>query len=432
MSLFHRVILSFNIVFALLFSYIPNSFASDSNYMFGGAEHIFIGDEIKLFFSSNDPGQTGYLFQLPSGLKATYGDMISFGDFYEILDKPISQGKSEAERKARFLDAFNSFALDPHHVKEATQILNVLHTEQKLVKEAVKRGDDPVKILKQQSSEIGRQLNCITGGGCMSSGWWAKPGRFLKLANVDYDHFGSHAWAAYQIGHNIAIQEAIKAGQTGDHKKLELAYAMNAFACHFLSDRFSSGHMRTPRLELSREVSPSITGSLLSGFMHNEENAYGLHVHNLRGDRWTAYGDRYYFSPANRTSLKLQREILQRSANQIFTAYERGFVQDDRLQELLPEPDEIGNASNIDVSPLFYWDSKSKKLMRRKNVGNVYDKRWTSDWWGWSTLTLLAKEHGLPPETQAKLAQSNYARKAMQDGLITDKAIIEYIKNSAK
>lgn len=416
------------ILACILLLFTTPAFSADTQFKFGGAEHIFIGDDIELFFSSEELGKKGHVFQLPSGLKASYGDMLAFGDFYEILNKAISLGKSEEERDARFLKAFNSFAYTSENAKEAALILEVLHKEQELVKDALKKGEDPYQVLTEHSNELGRQLNCITGGGCMPKVWWSQPGRFLKLANVDYDHFGAHAWLAYKTGHHLAMREAIAAGKTKDIHKLEIAYAMNAFACHFLSDRFSAGHMRTPRFELSNEVTPQLTGSLLSTFMHNEENAYGLHVHNLRGDRWIAYGDRYYFSSQNRTSRKLQKELLQRSADQIFTAYVRGYEPEDNLQELVPLPDENAESSNADVSPLFYRSEKSKKLMRRQDVGNVYDKHWTEDWWGWSTLALLAKTHGVPPEAQMKLAHSEYVDKALEYGLITDPIILEQIK----
>lgn len=423
----HRICIK--VLMALLFLVISNSYASSSKTLFGGAEHIFIGDDVKVYFSTHDKGEKAHLFHFPNGLAATYGDILSFGDFYEIEGWTISRGKNETDRKARFLAAFHSFTEEPAK-DEANKLLAVLHEEQDLIKAAMNRGEDPSKILKEMSNEIGRKLNCITGGGCNAT-WWLNPGRFLRLAEVDYDHFGADAWIAYSTGHTLAIETAIKARDSHDLKKLETAYAMNAFASHFLSDRFAAGHMRTPRYELSTKVTPSLTGSILSTFMHGEENAYGLHVHNIRGDRWFAFGDKLYFSPGNAYSRKMQAEALQNSANQIFTAYQKGFVDDD-VNQLIPHPNEVHNGANMDISPLFYWDSKTKKLMRREDVTNVYDKRWTSKWWGWSTLALLSNHYGLPPEIQAKLALSTFNTKAIHDGLITDKSILESLKTTKK
>ena len=65
------------------------------------------------------------------------------------------------------------------------------------------------------------------------------------------------------------------------------AVAQTAFGLHFLSDAFSSGHMRTPRVVLGRE------GSLLAGIMHDFDNQLGLAVENQLGRRWRAFGDGY-------------------------------------------------------------------------------------------------------------------------------------------
>ena len=38
-------------------------------------------------------------------------------------------------------------------------------------------------------------------------------------------------------------------------------------------------------------VTPSCIGDLLSKYMHDEDNKFGLRVTNVRGDKWIAYGD---------------------------------------------------------------------------------------------------------------------------------------------
>ena len=280
--------------------------------------------------------------------------------------------------------------------------------------------DDGQKI--GGAGESNRQFNCITGGGCTKEGWWLIPGRYLKLAETDYDHFGSNAWLSYTVGHQAALEEAQRAHQTGDLTRLKIAYAMNAFACHFLTDRFAAGHIRTPRVELPEHVVPKITGALLLHYMHDEENTHGLHVHNTRGDRWVAYGDKVYFTQKNKTSRGILQETMQTSALQIFQTFLTGKMEDNQaVHDLVPHPDEIKNGAVIDISPLFYWDSDQGKMMRRMDVSNVYDRRWTEDWWGWSTLILLAEIYGMPGRSQAMLARSEYAEQAFRDGLISEK-----------
>ena len=50
--------------------------------------------------------------------------------------------------------------------------------------------------------------------------------------------------------HYQALMQAAKAGYFGDDCMLQRAYAMYGFADHFLTDSFSSGHVRTPRIKI--------------------------------------------------------------------------------------------------------------------------------------------------------------------------------------
>lgn len=428
MTLFWRIILSLNVFIIYIFT--TNSFAAKpSPPSFASAEHIIAGDNVRIFLKAHDKGQRRYIFHLPSGLDITYGELLAFADFYGTPEQPISMGKTDAERKSRFLAAFNDFALNSSRVEESKQLIEIIRDEQNSVNDGMRKGQSSEKIYNEISNEIGRRLNCATGGGCSATGWWLTPGRYLKLANDDYDHFGDRAWISYQTGHELAIQEALVARKTHDLKRLELAYALNGFACHYLSDRFASGHLRTPRKELADNVTPKVVGSLLSHYMHNEENILGLHVHNLNGNRWVVYGDFSYLSLPNTYNRRILQIALQASVNQIFNAYHYGVEnQYDEVYNLLPIIDEEGNSAQADISSMFYWDKHSQKIMRRQDLSNPYDRHWTANWWGWSTLSLLIKQHGeLPALAQAQLALSEVANNALEAGFITDKIIINYI-----
>jgi len=250
------------------------------------------------------------------------------------------------------------------------------------------------------------------------------------LIQEDYDHFGENAWLAYKAGHDVAMLAASAAHEARDIKQLTRAYAMNAFASHFLSDRFASGHMRTPRIELAASVTPSVVGSLLSGYMHKEENHYGLHVHNSRKDHWMAYGDRTYFLDINAENRAFLQEALQQSADEVFSAYQDGVIAKDDVASLLPYPDEEGVASNLDIATMFYWDAHSMQLFRRSHLANVNDQHWTIDWWGWSTLLILSKQHPLPTLAQAQLILNGYGKEAVAEGLITDKSMLLVVKQN--
>jgi hypothetical protein len=428
MSLGCRTVLS-SLLFITTCSLSP-VFASNPHHDFSAGEHVTIGDNVKLYFHEHDAGQTGKSLHLANGLTLSYGDLISFGDYYGVPNESIAYGKTDAERKQRFQNAFNQFSQDSTLIAEARQIIAVVHDEQNALRDGMQRGERPEEIYKKWGTETSRKINCITGGGCVESTWWLYPGRSLNLTSDNYDHFGANAWIAYKAGHEAALEQALIAGQHRDIKGLEIAYAMNAFACHFLSDRFASGHIRVPREELPANVTPAVVGTLLAGIMHNEESPVGIHVHNTRGDRWIAYGDKSYFEHKNNEHKKILQETLQASANQIFTAYLWGKTPaQDPVYNLVPQPDENGNDSIQDVSPLFYWDAVNKQLMRRKNTANLYDRHWTSDWWGWSTLIELGGEKGIPPTAQAALIRAGLGQQALSSGLIRDKDMVNYLRH---
>jgi hypothetical protein len=56
---------------------------------------------------------------------------------------------------------------------------------------------------------------------------------------------------AYCVGHTSALKIARKALNEPSYEekmaKLSLAYVYEAFAAHYLTDLFSSGHLRSPR-----------------------------------------------------------------------------------------------------------------------------------------------------------------------------------------
>lgn len=408
------------ILSCLYFCFSTCVFSFQSQTFFSSGEHTSLGDQVQIFFSTENEGIAGYQFQLMSGVKATYGEIVAFADIYGMPDQAISKGASALERRTRFLNAFNTFAQNPNVVPEANEIIAVIREEQQFIQNAIANGAQPETAYHNYGDKTGRRLNCITGGGCEENSWWLNPGRYLLLANGDYDHFGDDAWIAYKTGHDLAIEEAIAANKTKDIKRLELAYAMNAYASHFLSDRFAAGHIRTPRDMLPSHVTPAILGSILVRYMHNEENQYGLHVSNADGNDWIVFGDHSFYSEKNHDNRVMLEKAMQFSAMQIFKAYISGVApQDGLVSHLLPMPKEIGNASHNDISPLFYWDAINNQLMRRYDVNNVYDYHWTADWWGWSTLALLIEGHGkLPMAAQSQLANSAYAEEAVRRGMM--------------
>ncbi len=341
---------------------------------FDSPEHVVIGDEIEL------NGLKSKTLKLSNGLELSFGDLVSMPDFYGIVSEPIARGKTAAEQKKRFLKGFASLAKSQEALEEASKILAVIHAQRDRFAQKL----PPLKSNDEQHMEY----NCLTGGACSGSLWWLSPGRYLDLAKQDYDHFGINALIAYKAGHTAALEAAVQGN-------LELAYALDAFAAHFLTDRFAAGHLRVPRTELPDHVTPSAVGSLLGGYMHAEENQNGLHVHNKRGDSWIAFGDHRFFDTENAQNRAIMREALVASTNEIYQAFlARQMPIKYQALELVPEPDENASNPKYDVTPLFHWNPTSKTIMRRSDTKDVHSKDYTSTWWGWSTLAQLRIERG--------------------------------------
>ena len=150
---------------------------------------------------------------------------------------------------------------------------------------------------------------------------------YFDLAKINWDHFGQDARTTYNAGHRAAIDVALKAV----NDNVVLAYAMNAFADHFLEDSFSVVHLRTPRRLLHGSVGNSadvcakvintqwrlLSANTASRFMHDENNAIGLNGENPRGEKFRAFGDKRLLSPGNQTGLNACQSALAVSAGEV-------------------------------------------------------------------------------------------------------------------
>ncbi|OGT60114.1 MAG: hypothetical protein A3E85_03410 [Gammaproteobacteria bacterium RIFCSPHIGHO2_12_FULL_45_12] len=414
------------------FMYACHPFAGTPLPRLASSEHLAAGDAVHLSFFGEPSSDPLPHLSLPNGLSLSYGEILLLGDFYEVVGESLAQAKSDAVRRERFIKAFYSLAQAPQSVSEAKAILAVAHAEYEAVEAGMEQGEKPEDVYRRIGAEDNRQWNCLTGGGC-SRFWYLHPGRYLQLSKEDFDHFGQHALLAYQTGHAAALETATLAAKTKDNVTLSLAYAMNAFASHFLTDQFSSGHLRVPRQALFEQVSPSVIGSILVNYMHNEEDEFGLQVHNARGDHWKVYGDRYYFDASNRQTRVILNEALQASVDEVSAAAMHPLLaQSAGVTDLLPEADSLEDRQGEDIAPLFYWDAAQGKVLRRVDMSNEFDYHWTSEWWGWSTLLKLAEQRGLPEDAQGALALSSSGQKAVNNGLIRNQSIVHFVDGGIK
>jgi hypothetical protein len=373
---------------------------------FEGGEHTAIGDSALLYFPDVPGGEPSFLVKLglPNGLALTYGQIISLGgDFYGIPSAPISDGATADERKARFSNAYNTLAVAPAASAEAPKILAVMREEIIAVNKAMAAGQPASAAYKQLGDTLSAKWNVITGGGSFVSDWYPL-GRYLQLSAMNWDHFGQWAVLAYEAGHAVAIKQAIDASRAPPAQRRQLlayAYAMNAFADHFLTDLFSGGHIRTPRKYLHDTVTPSGVGALLSRAMHDEDCLWGLAVTSRNDDRWRAYGDKRYFDTVDLANKAQVDKAVQESVNEVFQAFTSGvapagYAALRRVAELAIVSDRSRAQDLGNVSPLFAWTGSA--VLRRNDVKNLDDYSWTDDWWGWSTLALLGGDAPRPPQ----------------------------------
>ena len=344
---------------------------------FEGGEHTFLGDKILLNFEgqSKPTPAASYSIQLPNQLKLRYGQILALaGDFYGFPDRAISADPSGQT----FQDAFDSLARLSQSNAEATQILQSMKTEIDAANRAVADGADASTAYDALGDQLNHIYNHETGGGYS----FIPRGRYLLLAATNWDHFGATAVTAYSIGHTRAQLAATAAAKlttpAARRAALELAYAMNAFADHFLTDLFSSGHLRTPRKEM-HDVLLEATGSLCARMMHDEDSCYGLQVTNAKGETWTAYGDKRLRDRVNAENLKRAEAAVQMSADEVWHAFQGTAPANGALQLIPDFAALLANPSNpANRSPLFIV--QNGRIAKREHMSDLKNYSWTTAW----------------------------------------------------
>lgn len=270
--------------------------AIESAVGFDTGEHGPAGNGVTM-----SDGRTGsQKFTTAQGFKLGYGDVMTLaGDWYGHHDAAICDGSSDADMESRFKNSFSCLDNDP---KDPNRIFAYAD-----------HCDDP------------KCPNYDPPSGCSE---------YIDLASNNYDHFASMtkysaseqlggygAWEAYSAGHRVACREAAEGS-------LEKALMHNAFASHFLSDLFSSGHLRQGRRGFNK-FGESVTHSnnLLSKATHDEDSMLGLNVRNSRGDQWKMFGDGCYNSTDNTDNRKFHMEAITASANLVIAASTTGDSQ---------------------------------------------------------------------------------------------------------
>lgn len=400
---------------------------------FASEEHQYVGDQVLLrniqgtHFSST---QHPLIFNPTSTARLSYGQILSLGgDYYGVPSAPISDGGSAVSELDAILASVKSLsaietamqvlsaafwiiapvAYNPAMLKvdgmlKASLPLLTTPSNAKIGNPAVFISPEELFKLAYQSLqsadfkyEIEPLLNAIKTETSVTSltdkiDDTAKynrltNGRYLALLLTNWDHFGSRAVTAYSAGHKTALQQALIAHQTQKQEDLDLAYAMNAFSDHYLSDLFSAGHIRTPRKELAAAFA---LGSMASNWMHDEDSRNGLSTQNKRGDTWVAYGDDHLSTDANAKNKSLVIEAAQRSANEIWNTFQTGSLPATHSAlDLIPDVTKAQNYTqdhenkNVNGAAMFIWEVYQQgpgetrpAVKRRLAYDDVYAWKW--------------------------------------------------------
>lgn len=345
-------------------------------------------------------------FTVAKDLRLTAGEIIALaGDFYGVVGTPISNGKTLDVHKKNFRAAYQKLCkANPKQVKE---ILDVLNEEDQVYHMAKELGYKPHIGLQWFSTQGLKKYTTIT-----KNAWWLTPhlalfySRCMDLMKEGFDHFGKEAELAFEAGFSVAmdtVQEAAKKKGTEEGSVLlTKSVCQLFFSCHFLTDLFAAGHMRTPFKALRQYVkeqapkSNTIAGNFVAGLlvnaMHNEDNTKGFMVHSMQyPEGWKAYGDKCAFSERNVDNYEKAIEIVTVVLQQLYTEFRIEENEESEEEEAantythyLPREMAVKNPSFF---PLFRVTVDG--VERRKNMESTACKEYIFDWSPLKTLTFL-------------------------------------------
>ncbi|MGB7520366.1 MAG: DUF4157 domain-containing protein, partial [Spirulinaceae cyanobacterium] len=188
----------------------------------------------------------------PNQLEVTFGDITAMaGDFFGSVDeiKQLAEKPGDGKNQANTMD----------------EIKYVLSVKIHKTKKDEDYGKDVVKAAtgryyKLAGSNVTHFTNPDAGDGTLSFEQKANKRKRDEDGKPILDQNGKtitiNNAGSYRENHLSAIAEAVKAGQEGS--SLDNAMLYEAFASHFLTDAYASGHIRTPRASISEWWNPRV------------------------------------------------------------------------------------------------------------------------------------------------------------------------------
>ena len=331
---------------------------------FGSSEHVAIGESVEL---PGLPEADAPLLVVDRTIPVQFHQIVALaGDFYGVPGNAISlPGGTDEEKTQRFQQFFNTLA-----EADSRQLEGVIR-EIELECAAVKESGLPHHCYSSQMTEKNRAIKRIKND-------------VDDLLIDNSDHFCTNAKDAYRIGHALAMKVAAEAGGQKNVEELKRAYALDAFACHFLTDLFASGHIRNQRGPLENVlislgfpqkvgcVYPAkLLAGILTGAQHEKDGHDGLNVTNGLGEHWRAYGDGCFFQPKNEENKRKVEYATQTSVGEVYAAYCNPEVPPiSEMDKLIPEVSDFNPSPiySIEEGSLFlYQEGEKVKITQRRD-----------------------------------------------------------------
>ncbi|KAA8913588.1 hypothetical protein FN846DRAFT_928798 [Sphaerosporella brunnea] len=338
-------------------------------------EHITIGDALLLTTAAGEKVVAWQkVLKTVDGVELTLGKVLGFaGDYYTVpgnhaitgdYGKPTPSFETQIENARKAINALRG-----NYGGYIKPLEKLFVKEQNAVEMAIREGGSAAVAYSK-------------GTGLPSDLSYSLATKLLypRISWNNFDHFGNDARSAYTACHTVAL--GLAANANGNEDALNEAYLADAFALHFLTDSFSSGHMRAPRRALHDNNPLTAFPSGMVGapvwdtqsrYMHDEDAALGLWVHNDEGSEWIAFGDKQYFDGHNRINRLRCQDASQASIDEIHTAFTTGKVPGTSSFAALkkaPKPQlaEGKGWSYDNFSPLWVYDPTSKAFSARQDV----------------------------------------------------------------
>jgi len=331
----------------------------ETDTRFGTWEHMLTAAHVGLDGDRNPPRACGVTLDertlLTVGAKALkFGEIVALaGDFYAHLDPESAQAFAWAWPAAEGLAGWLG-----GDYRDAT-LLDAGADETRALLRIAYRDRDATRSAADELFQL--------TGDTLGSDFSAR--RYLALASQNFCHFGSQpadgtfdeeaneTLKLYRAYHRRALKLAAEASRAMDREAaFHRALVTDAFACHFLTDAFATGHIRVPRRVLGERFGV-LKGSLrMCHAMHAEDNELGLWCRPWQGNGrtvWRAFGDGRLRTPPAGRHLEQVREAVRRSVAEVFAAAsDEETLVEDPAEALVPVPLAAGARPGvIDVWP---------------------------------------------------------------------------------